>query len=77
MGTLQNLKTRLIDRIMLSENEQLLNAIENLLSTTQNEKKISLSSEQIEMLLMSEEDIKQNRIISEDDLMDQDKEWMK
>ncbi|NJW52365.1 hypothetical protein [Salinimicrobium oceani] len=71
------MKSRLIDRIMVSENEQLLNAIEGLLRATQEKEEISLTSEQIEMLQMSEVDIKENRLISEKDLMRQDEEWMK
>ncbi len=77
MDTIQKLKSRLIDRIMVSENEQLLNAIEVLFSATQEKEEINLTSEQIEMLQMSEVDIKENRLISEKDLMKQDDEWMK
>jgi hypothetical protein len=77
MDTIQKIKNRLIDRIMVSENEQLLNAIEGLLSATQEKEEISLTSEQIEMLEMSEKDIQEKRVISEEDLMKQDQEWMK
>ena len=66
MRTLQKLKTRLIDKIMVSENEQLLSAIEDIFSATQIEEKIILTSEQLEMLEMSEKDIEKNRLISED-----------
>jgi hypothetical protein len=62
---------------MVSENEQLLNAIEVLFSATQEKEEINLTSEQIEMLQMSEVDIKESRLISEEDLMKQDDEWMK
>ncbi|MHA6278675.1 hypothetical protein ACXYMT_00705 [Salinimicrobium sp. CAU 1759] len=71
------MKSRLIDRIMVSENEQLLNAIEGLFSATQEKEEINLTSDQIEMLQMSEVDINENRLISEKDLMRQDEEWMK
>ena len=77
MDTIQKIKNRLIDRIMVSENEQLLNAIEGLLSATQEKEEINLTSEQIEMLEMSEKDIQEKRVISEEDLMKQDQEWMK
>lgn len=77
MNTIQKLKSRLIDRIMVSENEQLLNAIEGLFSATQEKEEVNLTSEQIEMLQMSEVDINENRLISEKDLMRQDEEWMK
>ncbi len=77
MKTLEKIKTRLIDRIMLTENEKLLSAIEEILSATQDEEKMNLTSEQIEMLMMSEKDIENNNLISEDELTKQDQEWMK
>ena len=62
METLQKLKYRLIDKIMLSRNEQLLDALDKILSSGEQEEKIQLTSEQIEMLIMSEDDIKNNRL---------------
>ena len=77
MGNLQKLKNKVIDRVMVSENSQLLEAIEKILRSTEVEEKISLTSEQIEMLMMSESDIENNRLISEEDLEKQDDEWLK
>ena len=77
MTTLDKLKNRLIDRIMLSRNEQLLDALEKLFNSTQDEDERELNSEQIEMLELSEIDINNNHLISEADLQEQDKEWMK
>ena len=58
MKTIDIVKNRLIDKIMVADNEQLLNAIENIFNSTQKEDKLNLNSEQIEMLWMSENDIK-------------------
>jgi len=58
MKTIDIVKNRLIDKIMVTDNEQLLNAIENIFNSTQKEDKLNLDSYQIEMLLMSENDIK-------------------
>ena len=58
MKTIDIVKNRLIDKIMVSDKEQLLNAIENIFNSTQKEDKLNLDSYQIEMLLMSENDIK-------------------
>jgi hypothetical protein len=77
MENLQRLKNKVIDRIMLSENSQLLEAIDKILSSIEDQEKINLSSEQIEMLMMSESDIENNRLISEEDLEKQDEEWLK
>lgn len=77
MENLQKLRNKIIDRVMISSNSQLLEAIEKILSATEGEEEIALSSEQIEMLLMSESDIENNRLISEEDLEKQDEEWLK
>ena len=58
------------------ENKKLLFAIENMISSSETEQEITLDSFQIEMLLMSEEDIKEGRLISEADLEKKDAEWM-
>ena len=65
MTTLDSIKNRLIDKILTTRNEQLLEAIESIFVSTQKEEIISLSSEQIEMLMMSEEDIKYGNLVSE------------
>lgn len=76
MKTIEKLKNRLIDRIIVSQDGEVLKAIEVLLKSTPEEKKLSLSSQQIELLKMSEKDIENGRIISEDDLTESDSKWM-
>ena len=76
MTTLAHIKNRLIDRILVTQNEQLLTAIGNIFNSTQTEEKLSLSSEQIEMLMMSERDIEEGNLISGADLKKMDPEWM-
>ena len=76
MTTLDSIKNRLIDRILTARNEKLLEAIEKIFVSTQKEELISLSSEQIEMLMMSEQDIKNGNLISESELDKLDTEWL-
>ncbi len=76
MKTIDIVKNRLIDKIMVADNEQLLNAIENIFNSTQKEDKLNLDSEQIEMLLMSENDIKLGNLVSDRDLKKADSKWM-
>jgi hypothetical protein len=76
MKTIDIVKNRLIDRIMVTNNEQLLSAIENIFNSTQTDDKMILDSHQIEMLMMSENDIQQGDLISESDLKDEDSKWM-
>ncbi|MBW6496914.1 MAG: hypothetical protein K0B09_00865 [Bacteroidales bacterium] len=76
MSSIETLRNRLIDRIMATRNKKFLEAIDKLFSSVQKEEILSLTSEQIEMLMMSEEDIKTGNIISEEELNEKDSEWM-
>ncbi len=76
MNALENIKNSLIDRILATRNEQLLEAIKNIFDSTQSEEIISLSTEQIEMLSMSEKDIESGKFISETELNKRDSKWL-
>lgn len=75
MTQLENIKTRLIDRISSSKNEKLLSAIENILILT--EEPVTYTPEQFEMLMMAEEDIKYGNVTSQEELDKMDDEWLK
>jgi hypothetical protein len=77
MTTIQTTKNRLISRILATKNEDLLAAMETIFANTQQSEIASLSSEQIEMLLMSESDIASGNLISEEELDKLDSQWMK
>ncbi len=76
METLEHLKTRLIDKIMLAQNEQLLSGIEAILSSTESEDRLILNSYQIELLMLGEKDIENGNLISDEDLRKEDAKWM-
>ena len=76
MNALENIKNSLIDRILATKNEQLLEAIKSIFESTQSEDIISLSTEQIEMLSMSEKDIEQGKLVSESELSKRDSKWL-
>ena len=76
MESLSKLKNSLIDQIMVTENEELLFAIRNILDSTDSNEKFELDSYQIEMLLMSEKDISEGNLISEEELRKKDANWM-
>ena len=77
MNALENIKNSLIDRILATRNEQLLQAIKNIFDSTQSEDSIALSTEQIEMLSMSEKDIEDDKLVSESELSKRDSKWLK
>ena len=76
MNALENIKNSLIDRILATKNEQLLKAIKSIFDSTQSEEIISLSTEQIEMLSMSEKDIGYGKLVSESELSNRDSKWL-
>jgi hypothetical protein len=76
MNALENIKNNLIDRILATKNVRLLEALNNIFDSTQAEEIISLSSEQIEMLSMSEKDIQDGNFISESELKKRDSKWL-
>lgn len=78
MAAIELIKTRLIDKILATKNRKSLEAIDTFFFSALKEEDeiLKLSSEQIEMLLMSEEDIKNNNLITETELQKLDKEWL-
>jgi hypothetical protein len=76
MNALENIKNSLIDRILASRNEQLLEAIKNIFDSNPSEEIVSLTTEQIEMLVMSENDIENGKLVSEAELSERDAKWL-
>lgn len=68
MVAVDSVKNRLIDRILVTKNEKFLEAIEKIFDTIQNEEEVALYPEQKEMLLMSEMDIENGNLVSEEEL---------
>lgn len=65
MSPLETIKNNLIDHIMATKNEKILHAIENLFKSDKFEETYNLSSQEIEMLAMSEADILNGNLVSE------------
>jgi hypothetical protein len=73
MSPLETIKSNLINHIMATKNEKILHAIEKLFETSKAEEMYNLSSQEIEMLVMSEADIVNGNLVSEKELAEQDK----
>lgn len=76
MTTLESLKNNLISQIMASKNEKLLKAINNIFDSTRENNIVSLNPQQIEVLMMSEQDIENGRLISAEELEQSDSSWV-
>jgi len=76
MTPLETIKNNLIDHIMATKNEKILHAIENLFKSDKSEETYNLSSQEIEMLAISEADILNGNLVSEQELDELDKKWL-
>ena len=66
-------KIELIQEILKLKSEEVISTLEDFFKTSD---KIYLSSEQVEMLKMSEKDVEYGRVISEEELEKIDSEWL-
>jgi hypothetical protein len=77
MTTVDIIRNNLIDKILLISNEEYLMALNNLISFSSTEDQLgNLTKEQTLMLEMSEDDIRNGRTISQDDLQKKTREWL-
>jgi len=77
MATLDNIRNGLIDKILSIRNKDLLVALDKLISSSSSESEIvELTDEQRTMLEMSEQDIKNGKLISQDAIDKRNLEWL-
>lgn len=77
MATIDNLRNELIDKILSIKNENFLIALDQIItSSSPNSEIIELSREQKAMLKMSESDIENERLISQEKMDKRNLEWL-
>lgn len=77
MTSADKIRNRLIDKIIAISNEDILQELDKLISTSGGEKDaVKLTAEQKLMLEMSDRDIEAGRLISQEDLDKGDLEWL-
>jgi hypothetical protein len=73
-----NIRNSIIDKLLTISNKDYLAALYKLVSASSvNDEVIELSEAQILMLNMSDDDIKNNRLVSQEKLDKLDMEWLK
>ena len=78
MSAVDNLRNNIIDKLLTISNKDCLFAIKQLIEKSSVDNDIvKLTEAQILMLNMSDDDIKNHRYISQDDLDNSDFEWLK
>ena len=77
MEAIDDIRNILISKLMTVKDRDILTAIDKLISSSVQNQKIELSEEQILMLKMSEEDIKNGRVITQEELFQKERMWLK
>ena len=77
MATVENLRNTLITKLMAVSDEDILNAVDKLLSTSSDNKQIELTKEQMLMIEISLQDLESGQTIPHNELFDQEREWLK
>ena len=78
MENLETLRASLVQNIFSTDNLNLLEAINQIFSSTEvEEKEYKLSENQKKFLMLAEDDIKYGRLVSDEELRKMDEEWMK
>ncbi len=78
MTSADNIRNNIIDKLLTISNKEYLNALYNLVNSNKLDVEIiQLSPTQIKLLNLSDEDIKNNRVVSQEELDKQDLEWLK
>jgi archaellum component FlaF (FlaF/FlaG flagellin family) len=77
MEKVDDIRNGLIDKISTIKNKELLLALDNLISSSPNNSEVvELTSEQKEILEMSESDIKNGNLISQEAMDKRNLEWL-
>lgn len=77
MATVDKIRNELIDKILSIQNKDFLEALDKLVSSTvSKDQPVNLSEEQKMMLEMSEEDIKNGRLVSQEEMVKRNLEWL-
>jgi archaellum component FlaF (FlaF/FlaG flagellin family) len=77
MATVDNIRNELIDKILSIKNKDFLQALDHLItSSSSSNELVDLTNEQKVMLEMSEEDIKNGNLISQDAMNKRNLEWL-
>lgn len=77
MASVEQIRTGLIDKILSIRNKDFLEALDKLIvSSNSDSEMVELTAEQIVMLEMSEEDIKNGKLISQEAMKKRNLEWL-
>ena len=77
MASTTEIRNRLIDRLMAINNSEYLTALEKIIeSSNVQQSKVTLKEEQKIMLAMSDDDIKNGRVLDQESLNEEELKWL-
>ena len=76
-SSIDHLRNAIIDKLMAISNKDYLVALNKLMESAVEDDVVQLSPEQISMLKMSDNDIKNENVIAQDDLDKEDLKWLR
>ena len=77
MATVDKIRNNLIDKIISIRDKEFLEALDKLISSSSSESdSVKLTDEQKQMLQMSENDIENGSLISQDEMNKRNLEWL-
>ena len=76
MTSLEIIKNNLIEKILATKNEQILETLNQMIDSSNENDFVTFTQDQIEILNLSETDISLGNLISEADLNKRDSKWL-
>ena len=77
MSQIDQVRDSLIGKLLAVRDLGLLKALDKYLTSIEEGVKVELSEDQLELLQMSENDIKKERYLSQEELFDRERQWLK
>ena len=77
VATVDNIRNSLISKLLTVKDQDILKALDKLISASTKDSKVELSKEQITMIEMGISDYEKGNVISQSELFEQEKEWLR
>ena len=77
VATVDNIRNSLISKLLTVKDQDILKALDKLISASTKDSKAELSKEQITMIEMGISDYEKGNVISQSELFEQEREWLR
>ena len=77
MASVDNIRNSLISKLLTVRDQDILKALDKLISASTKDSKVELSKEQITMIEMGISDFEKGNVISQSELFEQEREWLR